>query len=111
MITGTDVTLIHRIQTGTDALNDPIMRETTPITVQNVLIGEPTTEEITGAEMLYGKKLVYTLGIPKGDGNDWEDSIVMIWGKRFRTFGSVLRGIERNIPAPWNRKVMVERYE
>ena len=59
---------------------------------------------------LTGKKAVYTLAIPKGDTHDWEDKEVKFFGKRWRTFGIPLEGIEQLIPLDWNKKVMVERY-
>ena len=58
-----------------------------------------------------GKKLVYTLAIPKGDTHDWKDRKVEFFGKKFRTFGEPIEGIEDMMPLRWNKKVQVERYE
>ena len=107
---GTAVVLYERTQTGTDAFNDPVYSETA-VTVSNVLVGQPTTDEVTSSTELYGKKIEYMLGIPKGDEHDWEDVTVEIFGKRFRTFGATIQGIEENIPTPWHKKVRVCRYE
>ncbi len=107
-MTGATVVLHVRTQTGLDSFNAPIFSETTE-TVDNVLIGQPTTEEIDSTLSLYGKKIEYMLGIPKGDEHDWEDTIVEFWGKRYRTFGMTIQGIEANIPTPWHKKVRVER--
>lgn len=107
-MTGVSVVLHVRTQTGVDSFNAPIFSETTE-NVDNVLIGQPTTEEIDSTLSLYGKKIEYMLGIPKGDTHDWEDTIVEFWGKRYRTFGMTIQGIEANIPTPWHKKVRVER--
>ena len=107
-MTGATVVLHVRTQTGVDSFNAPVFSETTE-NVDNVLIGQPTTEEIDSTLSLYGKKIEYMLGIPKGDMHDWEDTIVEFWGKRYRTFGMTIQGIEANIPTPWHKKVRVER--
>lgn len=107
---GTAVVLYERTQTGTDAFNDPVWA-LVPVTVQNVLVGQPTTDEITSSIDLYGKKIEYMLGIPKGDAHDWEDTTVEIFGRPFQTFGATIQGIEANIPTPWHKKVRVCRYE
>ena len=107
-MTGVTVALHVRTQTGVDSFNAPIFSETTE-SVDNVLIGQPTTEEIDSTISLYGKKIEYMLGIPKGDAHNWEDTIVEFWGRRYRTFGMTIQGIEANIPTPWHKKVRVER--
>lgn len=107
---GAAVVLYERTQTGTDAFNDPVYAEAA-VTVQNVLIGEPTTDEVTSSVELYGRKIEYMLGLPKGDAHNWEDATVEIFGKKFRTFGATIQGIEENVPTPWHKKVRVCRYE
>lgn len=109
-MTGAPVILHQRVQTGVDEFNDPVY-STTPVTVNNVLVGQPTTEEITDSINLYGKKIEYMLGIPKGDAHDWENAAVEIFGQPFQTFGAIIQGIEANIPTPWHKKVRVCRYE
>ena len=107
---GASVVLHVRTKSGTDAFNDPVYTETT-VTVANVLIGQPTTDEVTSSIDLYGKKTEYMLGIPKGDANAWEDTEVEFFGQTWRTFGAVIQGIEANVPTPWHRKVRVCRCE
>ena len=61
-----------------------------------------------------GKKIAYTLAIPKGDENTWEDTFVTLpapFGGTYRTIGSPTAGIEENIPLRWNKKVHLERFE
>ena len=109
MIHGITVRLYERKQTGTDAFSAPIYEET-PVDVPNVLVGEPTTDDIVNDLQLYGKRIAYTLGIPKGDTHDWDNVTVEFFGQKFRTYGSVTQGIEDLIPLAWNKKVKVERY-
>lgn len=107
MIKGTVVTLIQKVQTGTDSFGAPVYEEKR-IDVPDVLVGEPSSDDISNSLSLYGKKLAYTLAIPKGDTNDWTDTDVIIFGTRFRTYGMPTEGIEENIPLRWNKKVKVE---
>lgn len=105
---GVPVILHVKTQTGVDSFNAPVYADET-VTVENVLIGQPTTEEIDSTLALYGKKIEYMLGIPKEDAHDWENTVVEFWGKRYRTFGMMIEGIEANIPTRWHKKVRVER--
>lgn len=106
---GASVVLYVKTLTGHDALNNPVYT-TTQETVDNVLIGQPTTDDVTSSIDLYGKKIEYMLGLPKGDAHDWTDTRVDFFGKSFRTFGDIIQGIEENVPTPWHKKVRVERY-
>ena len=110
MLKGIDVTLYEKTQTGTDAADAPVSAET-PVTVHTVLVGEPAAEGITTELQRTGRRLAYTLAIPKGDAHDWNDVQVEFFGQRFRTCGGVVQGIERMIPLCWNKKVQVVRDE
>ena len=109
IIHGITVQLKQKTQTGTDPFGRPIYEEQI-INVDNVLVGEPSSDDIVNDLSLYGKKLAYTLAIPKGDTNIWEDTEVSFFGQNFRTYGYVTEGIESMIPLDWNKKVKVERY-
>ncbi len=109
-MTGVSIILYNKTEVGTDDFGKPIYTET-PVTVENVLIGEPSTEDIINEMNLTGKRLAYTLAIPKGDTHEWRDRTVEFWGERFRTFGMPTQGIEHLIPLDWNKKVKVEVYE
>lgn len=101
--------LLHvKTPAGFDGLNNPVFTDST-VTVENVLVAQPTTDDIASAEP-YGKKLEFMLGLPKGDAHEWTDTEVEFFGKKFRTFGDVIEGIEANVPGPWHKKVRVERY-
>ena len=106
---GCDVVLHVKTQTGTDSLNNPIYSDNTVI-VHDVLVGQPSTEDITSSISLYGKRVEFLLGIPKGDTHVWTDTEVEFFGKKFKTFGDVIEGIEANVPTRWHKKVWVERY-
>lgn len=105
-----------RTQSGTDAFNRPVYTETA-VSVDNVLVGSPTDQELVSDLQMYGKKCVYILGIPKGDAHAWEDSFVEFDPtggngiQRFRTFGKTTGGIENLIPLSWNKKIHVEAYD
>ena len=107
---GVSVVLHVKAQTGVDGLNNPVCSDDTVI-VDNVLIGQPETDDITSSIDLYGKRIDYMLGIPKGDTHNWEDTEVEFFGHKYRTFGHTIEGIEENIPTPWHKKVRVERFE
>lgn len=107
---GIDIILYDKQKTGEDAFGHPVYSET-PVTVENVLVGEPTSDEVTDALNLYGKHVAYTLAIPKGDENTWTDRMVEFFGERFRVIGHPTQGIDHLIPLAWNKKVRVEHYE
>lgn len=107
---GITVTLYEPSAGTPDAFNDATVTYTAA-TVDNVLVGQPTTDEITSGIDLYGKKAEYMLGIPKGDAHNWEDAEVEFFGRRWKAFGMVIQGIEDNVPTPWHKKVRVARYE
>ena len=110
MLKGIDIILYEKSQTGEDGFHDPIYEET-PVTVHNVLVGQPTAEEITTELQLTGRRIAYTLAIPKGDTHNWDNVRVAFFGQTFRTCGGAVQGIEAMIPLRWNKKVQVERYE
>lgn len=107
---GTTITLYSREQTGVDAFNHPVYTETAE-QVDNVLIGEPSSDDITEELNLSGKKIAYTLGIPKGDTHTWTNRTVEFWGERFETVGKPVTGIQDLIPLDWDQNVKVARYE
>lgn len=109
LIKGITVTLYQKRMTGRDELNNPIYADI-PTDVDNVLIGEPSTDDIVNSKELDGKKLAYTIAIPKGDTHDWSNAKVEFFGQTFMTYGDVTQGIESLIPLDWNKKVKVERY-
>lgn len=78
--------------------------------VNDCLVGQPSADDVTNTLALYGKKIAYTVGIPKGDAHDWTDAEVEIWGERFRTIGYPETGIQANIPLRWGQNIKVERY-
>lgn len=110
MIKGITVTLYERTYSGADSFNHPEFTEKAT-TVDNVLVSPASSQEILDATNLYGKKAIYTLAIPKGDTNTWEDCKVSFFGEDWHVFGVPLEGIECDIPLAWNKKVTVERYE
>jgi hypothetical protein len=107
---GIDIILISTTPTGVDDFGSPLVEEK-EIIVKNVLVAPASTDDITNSVNLTGKKAIYTLGIPKGDTNVWENKEVVFFGKRWKTIGIPVEGIEDLIPLNWHKKVMVEHYE
>lgn len=108
-ISGITIILYDKEQTGVDEFKRPVYTETA-VEVENVLIGEPSSQDVIDTKNLTGKVLAYTLAIPKGDAHTWTNRTVEFWGEKFRTIGEPTQGIEAMIPLSWNRKVKVERY-
>ena len=114
MLKGMKVKLYERTQSGTDALNRPIYTEKA-VEVENVLIGPPDPDEVLETLNLTGKRIVYTLGIPKGDTHVWEGCKVELLAPfpipgMYQVVGPMTAGIEELVPGPWNKQVKVERY-
>lgn len=109
---GITITLLERVQVGTDPFNRPIYEETETV-VENVLVSpvSPGGEEVLDITDLTGRKAVYTLAIPKGDKHRWEGNRVRFFGETWRVIGEPTEGIEHLIPLAWNKKVRVERIE
>lgn len=113
MINTVTVTLHGRTKTGTDAFNQPVYTIVSE-SVSGVLVGEPSSDDVTNAYTQYGARVLYTLAIPKGDTHDWNDVDVTLpapFAGTYHTIGAPTAGIESNIPGPWNIKVRLERHE
>lgn len=106
---GMTVQLVVKTETGTDPFGAPIYTEEL-VDINDVLVGQPSSEDVLSTLELTGKRIAYTLGIPKGDTHVWENTDVIIWGERFRTIGFPQTGIQENIPLRWGSNVQVERY-
>lgn len=115
MLHGITVYLHEEEQAGTDPFGAPVYEEKL-VPVKNVLVGQPTTDDVTESTQLYGKAIKYMLGIPKGDAHDWQDKKVT-WTDAYglqhtvKTFGFPITGIEENIPLWWHMKVRCEEYD
>lgn len=109
-ITGIDVVLYTTTSEAVDEFGRPIITEE-PVTVSNVLVVKPTAQEKADEIDLTGRRVQYTLCIPKGDTHEWENKKVEFFGKTFRTIGSTTQYIEHLVPLSWNKQIMVEAYE
>ncbi len=89
LIKGIPIILIDKQVIGKDSFGHPKTADV-EIVVDNVLIAPATTEDITNQINLTGKKVVYTLAIPKGDPHNWTDREVRFRSavaNGWRTFG------------------------
>lgn len=106
---GMTISLAVKTQTGTDDFGAPIYTEEL-VDVHDCLVGQPSSNDVADTLALYGKKIEFTVGIPKGDTHDWTDAEVIIFGNRYRTIGYPETGIQANIPLRWGQNIKVERY-
>ena len=109
----TETVILHeRTAGGEDDFGQTTYTET-DISVDGVIVGEPTTSDVESAISVYGKRLAYTLGIPKDDMHTWEDSEVTIRGRKFHTIGIMLQYTAGGMPGywKWDKKIGVELYE
>lgn len=110
MIKGETIILFEKTEKGTDPFGKPIYEEVeTPI--DNVIIGQPNYDEQVAELNLTGKRIAFTLGIPKSDTHNWKDVTVKIRGQKFRSYGFPLTQTPENVPTKWNTQVKVEAYE
>ncbi len=110
MIQGTTIQLVDKVRVDSDPFGAPIYNESL-IEVDNVLVAQPVPSQINDMLNLYGKRLAYSIGIPKGDTHTWKEQDVIIFGERYHVFTEVTKGIEANVPGPWHHVYGVERYE
>ena len=106
---GISITLYDKVQTGTDGFNRPTYTETA-VNVDNVLVGQPTSEQAVEVLNVTGKRAAYVLGIPKGDTHTWTDRTVEFFGEKFKTITFPTTGIQDLSPLDWGQNIMVERY-
>lgn len=106
---GMTIQLVELTQIGVDEFNAPVYSEEL-VDVDDCLVGQPSAEDVSNMLALYGKKIAYTIGIPKGDTHNWVDAEVVMFGARFRTIGYPETGIQANIPLRWGQNIKVERY-
>lgn len=110
---GVTVTLKEKTQTGSDNLGQPVYK-TTDVSINDVLVGKPESNDVENVLTLYGKRIAYTLAIPKGDTHVWYKSQVTLpapWSNTFNVIGDATETIEANTPTRWNRIVYLERID
>ena len=112
MIKGIPITLYENIVIGQDDFGADIVEETAT-TIENVVIGQPTSEDIISEISVSGKHVAYNLAIPADDNHNWEHATVEFYGKRWRVIGIPTQFMDRFMGAdwPWNKQVRVEAYE
>lgn len=111
-IKGEPIILYETTVTGEDDFGAEIVEET-PVTINNVVIGQPTSEDILAEINLSGKQISYNLAIPAGDDHDWKGKTVEFYGKKWRTIGEPTQYMVGFMGKsfPWNKQVRVEVYE
>lgn len=110
LIKGKDVVLYEKTLIGYDDFNAPIY-SVDPVVVSDVLIEPASNEAITSEFEITGKRIAYTLHIPKDDAHNWIDAVVEFYGMKWNTYGDCLIYDPDLTPLRWNKKVKVEHYE
>lgn len=102
MLHGVKIIIHVKREIGRDPLNMPIY-EYSKEYVENVLIMPIATSDTSG-ESDYSE---CQIAIPKGDQHEWRNTFVEFFGKKWRTVGKPLEGIEAMLPLDWHKKVTV----
>lgn len=112
LIKGETVILTVKVYNSDDEFGQPVYDETY-VNVNNVCVGSPSSDDVISEMSLSGKRIAYTLGIPKDDTNDWTNTSVEIRSKMYRTIGIPTEYTEGSMPDwwPWNKSIKVEAYE
>lgn len=112
MIKGIPITLYETVVTGQDAFGADIEEEV-PVTINNVVIGQPSSEDIISEINVSGKHVAYNLALPANDTHEWENKTVEFYGRKWRTIGIPTQFIDGFMGAgwPWNKQIRVEKYE
>lgn len=108
MIRGRTVTVVTKVQSGTDRFNDPVFAETSS-DVQNVVIqrGESSDLDATRPE---GARVDFTLHFPKTYAGDLRGAEVILYGEfagRYKVVGEPYPYMVENTPTPWYMPVEV----
>lgn len=108
MIRGRIVTVVSKVQTGTDRFNEPIYSEVLN-DVHNVVIqrGESSDLDATRPE---GARVDFTLHFPKTYTGDLRGAEIVLYGEfsgRYRIVGEPYPYMRENTPTPWYMPVEV----
>lgn len=109
LLQGIAVKLYEPKQIGVDSFNAPVYSDE-PVEVDNVLVFPTASAPIVDDTNLRGKRLEYTLCIPKEDEHIWVDRTVEFFGHKWSTVGFPEEWISELAPLGWNKRVQVERY-
>ena len=98
--------------TGEDDFGHEIKQETA-VTVDGVVIGQPSSEDILSEINISGKRIAYNLCLPAGDDHDWTNKTVEFYGRKWRTIGTPTQYTDGFMGDnfPWNKQIKVEAYE
>ena len=111
MISGIPITLYVKTKTGVDDFNRDVFSEA-PVTVNNVVVGQPSSDDAVNEMNPTGKTISYVLAIPKDDTHEWENTTVEFYGKKWRTVGIAKQYMNgfMGVNFPWNKQIGVERF-
>lgn len=110
MIRGITIKLRVKKEVAKDEYNIPVIEETWE-DIDNVLVAPTSSDDLIRVDELKGSKTLYTIAIPKTDHHDWHGCSVKFFGYEWEAVGEPIKGIDQNVPTPWNEKVVVERID
>lgn len=111
-IRGIPIILYEETVTGQDDFGRDIV-ETVATEIPNVVIGQPSSEDVLTEVNISGKQIVYNLALPADDNHDWVNKVVEFYGHKWRTIGIPDQFMDGFMGAtfPWNKRIRVEAYE
>lgn len=112
LIKGETVTLIEKTFVSYDDFGQPVYSKTETL-INDVIVGSPSSDDVIAELNISGKRIAYTLGIPKDDTHEWTDTDVIVRGIKCRTIGIPIAYTLGNMPN-WfgiNKQIKVEAYE
>lgn len=95
----------------TDPFNAAAGGYAAAVDVSGVLVYPASSDDMINELNLSGKRIVYTLSIPKGDAHTWTGAKVEFFNRTWAVVGTPQEWIEANVPLKWNKKVQVESIE
>lgn len=113
MLIPTESVVLHTLTESTEDDFGRTAYTETDVDVNGVIVGSPESSDVESAIEVYGKRIAYVIGIPKGDTNTWEDCDVTIRGRKFHTIGIPVQYTAGAMPDWWpcDKKIGVEAYE
>lgn len=108
---GITIQLKVKTKTGENSFGEPVFTDGWE-DVADVLVGQPTTEDMPTNGEPDGRRVDYVMAIPKGDTHVWTDAEVKLpepFAGTYRTVGFPVAGIDEMLPLRWNKKVKICR--
>lgn len=110
MIVGEPVEVLAHVETGRDALNNPVRKWQTEAVV-NVLVAPADTSDVVSSVRPDGTEVVLQLHFPKGYSSSLRGRRVKVRGVEYAIEGDPIAYTSANTPGMWNRPATATRVE